>query len=83
MTEREIGIAAPYLRFNVSLRAIPAVLAGIRSLAATAFGKHGTEKCLPALAKAAATDPTTEFQLGCMGRSERRQILKESDQVEV
>ncbi|HEV3237426.1 MAG TPA: HEAT repeat domain-containing protein, partial [Gemmataceae bacterium] len=47
--------------------------AGIRSLAATALGKHGTQKCLPALAKAAATDLTTEFQLGCMvGKSSAR-----------
>jgi HEAT repeat protein len=41
--------------------------AGIRSLAATALGAHGTDGCLPALAKAAATDKVTEFRAGCMG----------------
>jgi HEAT repeat protein len=40
--------------------------AGIRSLAAKALGTHGTEGCLPALAKAAATDKTTEVHIGCI-----------------
>jgi HEAT repeat protein len=38
--------------------------AGIRGLAAKALGTHGTDQCLPALAKAAATDKVTEFRLG-------------------
>jgi HEAT repeat protein len=47
--------------------------AGMRSLAATALGKHGTEKCLPALVKTAGNDPTSEVQVGCMaGRSSAR-----------
>jgi HEAT repeat protein len=41
--------------------------AGLRSLAAKALGAHGTDQCLPALAKAAATDPVTEFRRGCIG----------------
>jgi HEAT repeat protein len=40
--------------------------AGIRSLAAKALGTHGTEECLPALAKAAATDEVTEVRMGCI-----------------
>jgi HEAT repeat protein len=40
--------------------------AGIRSLAAKALGTHGTDRCLPALAKAAATDKETEVRRGCM-----------------
>jgi HEAT repeat protein len=40
--------------------------AGIRSLAAKALGTHGTDQCLPALAKAAATDKETEVRVGCM-----------------
>lgn len=40
--------------------------AGLRSLAAKALGAHGTDQCLPALVKAAATDKVTEFQMGCM-----------------
>jgi HEAT repeat protein len=40
--------------------------AGIRSLAARALGTHGTDRCLPALAKAAATDKVTEARAGCM-----------------
>jgi HEAT repeat protein len=40
--------------------------AGIRSLAATALGTHGTDQCLPALAKAAASDEITDAQIGCM-----------------
>jgi HEAT repeat protein len=40
--------------------------AGIRSLAAKALGAHGTDQCLPALAKAAATDKETEARVGCM-----------------
>jgi HEAT repeat protein len=47
--------------------------AGIRSLAATALGTHGTDQCLPALAKAAATDKVTELRVGCMaGRGTAR-----------
>ncbi len=41
--------------------------AGIRSLAAKALGTHGTDQCLPALAKAAATDRVTEIRMGCIG----------------
>jgi HEAT repeat protein len=41
--------------------------AGIRSLAATALGAHGADQCLPALAKAAATDKVTEIRIGCIG----------------
>jgi HEAT repeat protein len=41
--------------------------AGIRSLAAKALGTHGTEGCLPALAKAAATDKVTGLRVGCIG----------------
>jgi hypothetical protein len=37
--------------------------AGIRGMAATALGTDG---CLPALGKAAATDPVTEFRVGCV-----------------
>jgi HEAT repeat protein len=40
--------------------------AGIRSLAAKALRTHGTDQCLPALAKAAATDKVTEFCMGCI-----------------
>src|SRR5262249_23553475 len=40
--------------------------AGIRSLAATALGTHGTDQCLPALAKAAASDEVTDATVGCM-----------------
>jgi hypothetical protein len=40
--------------------------AGIRGLAAKALGAHGTDQCLPALAKAAATDPVTEIRMGCI-----------------
>lgn len=40
--------------------------AGIRSLAAKALGTHGTDQCLPALAKAAATDKVTEFRMSCI-----------------
>jgi HEAT repeat protein len=40
--------------------------AGIRSLAATGLGTHGTDQCLLALAKAAATDKVTELQMGCI-----------------
>jgi HEAT repeat protein len=47
--------------------------AGIRSLAAKALGTHGTDQCLPALAKAAATDQITDAQVGCMvGRGTAR-----------
>jgi HEAT repeat protein len=38
--------------------------AGIRSLAAKELGAHGTDQCLPALAKAAATDKETQIQAG-------------------
>jgi HEAT repeat protein len=41
--------------------------AGLRSLAATTLGRVGSEKCLPALAKAAASDPTTAMLLGDIG----------------
>jgi HEAT repeat protein len=40
--------------------------AGIRSLAAQALGAHGTDQCLPALAKAAADDEVTEIRRGCI-----------------
>jgi len=40
--------------------------AGLRSLAAKALGAHGTDQCLPALAKAAATDKETVLQIGCI-----------------
>jgi HEAT repeat protein len=40
--------------------------AGVRILAAKALGKHGTDRCLPALAKASATDTETEIGMGCM-----------------
>jgi hypothetical protein len=40
--------------------------AGIRSLAAKTLGAHGTDRCLPALAKAAASDKVTELRLGCI-----------------
>jgi HEAT repeat protein len=47
--------------------------AGIRGLAAKALGTHGTDGCLPALAKAAATDPVTEIRMGCIaGKSTAR-----------
>jgi HEAT repeat protein len=47
--------------------------AGIRILAARALGLHGTDLCLPALAKAAATDRETEIRMGCMvGKSTAR-----------
>jgi HEAT repeat protein len=47
--------------------------AGIRSLAATALGAHGTDQCLPALARAAASDPATEVRMGCIvGRGTAR-----------
>jgi HEAT repeat protein len=49
--------------------------AGIRILAAKALGTHGTDQCLPALAKAAATDKETEFRAGCIaGRSTARRF---------
>ena len=40
--------------------------AGIRGLAAQALGTHGTDQCLPALAKAAASDMVTEARMGCI-----------------
>jgi HEAT repeat protein len=40
--------------------------AGIRSLAAKSLGAHGTDQCLPALAKAAATDKETDLRMGCI-----------------
>jgi HEAT repeat protein len=40
--------------------------AGIRSLAGKALGAHGTDRSLPVLAKAAATDKATEVRVGCM-----------------
>lgn len=40
--------------------------AGIRGLAAHALGTHGTDQCLPALAKAASADEATEVQRGCV-----------------
>lgn len=40
--------------------------AGLRSLAAKSLGTHGTDQCLPALARAAATDKATEFRMGCI-----------------
>jgi HEAT repeat protein len=47
--------------------------AGIRSLAAKALGTHGTDQCLPALAKAAATDQMSDVKVGCMiGRGTAR-----------
>jgi HEAT repeat protein len=47
--------------------------AGIRSQAATLLGRHGSEKCLPALARAAATDRTTAIDVGCFrGQSSAR-----------
>jgi HEAT repeat protein len=47
--------------------------AGIRSRAATLLGSHGSEKCLPALARAAATDRTTAIEVGCIrGQSSAR-----------
>lgn len=41
--------------------------AGVRSLAAAALGKTGSEKCLPALATAAGTDRTTAVTTGDIG----------------
>lgn len=41
--------------------------AGIRSLAATTLGQTGSEKCLSALAKAAASDRTTMMMIGDIG----------------
>jgi HEAT repeat protein len=47
--------------------------AGIRSLSATVLGRSGSEKCVTALAHAAATDRTTDIQRGCMvGQSSAR-----------
>lgn len=47
--------------------------AGIRSRAATALGRLGSEGCLPALARAAGADKTTDIQVGCLrGRSSAR-----------
>jgi HEAT repeat protein len=40
--------------------------AGLRSQAATALGKTGSEKCLAVLSKVAASDRTTNMQMGCM-----------------
>jgi HEAT repeat protein len=40
--------------------------AGIRSLAARALGTHGSDQCLSALAKAAASDAITEMRMGCI-----------------
>jgi HEAT repeat protein len=40
--------------------------AGIRILAAKALGTHGTDQCLPALAKAAAADKVTDVRMGCI-----------------
>ena len=41
--------------------------AGIRSLAATTLGKTGSEKCLAALAKSAASDRTSMMMIGDVG----------------
>jgi HEAT repeat protein len=41
--------------------------AGLRSQAATTLGRSGSEKCLPTLARVAATDPTTELLIGDIG----------------
>lgn len=47
--------------------------AGLRSQAATLLGRHGSEKCLAVLATAAATDKTTDCEMGCIrGRSSAR-----------
>ncbi len=47
--------------------------AGIRIQAAKALGTYGADQCLPALAKAAATDKETEIRMGCIaGRSTAR-----------
>lgn len=47
--------------------------AGIRSGAATTLGKLGSEKSLPALARAASKDPTTNIEIGCIvGQSSAR-----------
>ena len=40
--------------------------AGLRSLAATALGTHGTAECLTALAKAAATDKVTTIEYNAL-----------------
>ena len=40
--------------------------AQLRSLAARSLGTHGTDQCLPALAKAAATNKETALTLGCV-----------------
>ena len=41
--------------------------AGLRSLAATSLGRHGAADCLGALARAAATDRTTDIRVGDIG----------------
>jgi HEAT repeat protein len=41
--------------------------AGVRSLAATSLGRHGSADGLAALAKAAATDRTTDIRVGDIG----------------
>jgi HEAT repeat protein len=47
--------------------------AGVRSRAATLLGSHGSEKCLPALVRAAAADRTTAIEIGCIrGQSSAR-----------
>lgn len=47
--------------------------AGVRSKAAELLGKQGSEKSLAVLAKAAATDPTTDMLIGCiLGKSSAR-----------
>jgi HEAT repeat protein len=47
--------------------------AGVRSRAATLLGNHGSEECLPALARAAAADRTTAIEIGCIrGQSSAR-----------
>jgi HEAT repeat protein len=51
--------------------------AGLRGQAATALGKTGSERCLAALAKAAASDPTTSITFGDVGgRSSARRAAR-------
>jgi HEAT repeat protein len=62
----DAAIQAKGLDFDALLTKILAddADAGIRSRAATALGGLGSEKCLAALSRAAASDPTTSIQFG-------------------
>jgi HEAT repeat protein len=67
--EMTVSIAAPAEDREAFLIAVMGTDpdAGLRSLAATALGKHGSAESLAPLARTAAQDPTTDMTMGCIG----------------